>query len=62
MYSELHARMGHLEKERVLQLTLELFPWLKIEDDINHFIIKLCSFVNRKKPNIYYVVLMKTIT
>lgn len=62
MYSELHARMGHLGMERVLQLTLELFHWPKIEDDINYFITNLCSFVKRKKPNIYYVVLMKTIT
>ena len=62
IYSELHIKMGHLGKERVLQLTKERFYWPKMEDDINHFITKVCTCVKSKKPNIHHEAPMQTIT
>ena len=62
IYSELHIKMGHLGKERVLQLTKGRFYWPKMEDHVNHFITKVCNCVKSKKPNIHHEAPMQTIT
>ena len=52
--------MGHLGKDRTLQLIQDRFYWPKIEDNVIHFVTKICSCVKRKKPHIVPVVPMQT--
>ena len=52
--------MGYLDKDRTLQLIRDRFYWPKMEDDVTHFVTKVCSCVKRKKPHIVPVAPMQT--
>ena len=38
--------MGHLGAPRVVQLARESFYWPNMEDDITHFVTKVCHALN----------------
>ena len=48
VFTELHVNMSHLGKDRTLQLIRDRFYWSKMEDDVTHFVTKVCSCVKRK--------------
>ena len=52
VFTELHVNMGQLGKDRALQLIQDRFYWSKMDEDVTHFITKVCSCVKRKKPHI----------
>ena len=60
VFIELHVNMGYLDKDRTLQLIRDRFYWPKMEDDVTHFVTKVCSCVKRKKPHIVPVAPMQT--
>ena len=60
VFTELHVNMSHLGKDRTLQLIRHRFYWSKMEDDVTHFVTKVCSCVKRKKPHIVPVAPMQT--
>ena len=60
VFTELHVNMGHLGKDRTLQLIRNRFYWPKMEDDVTHFVTKVCSCVKTKKPHIVSVAPMQT--
>ena len=43
--------MGHLERERVIELCRQRFNWPGYEKDITDYIRKKCKCVKVKKPN-----------
>ena len=52
IYHELHQEMGHLGPEHVLQLCRERFFWPWMQDDITHFVTKVCNCLRQRKPNV----------
>jgi len=42
VFKELHQEMGHLGAPRVAQLARERFYWLNMEDNVSHFVTKVC--------------------
>ena len=56
VFTELHVNMGHLGKNRTLELIRDRFSRPKMEDDVTHFVTKICSCVKRKKPHTVAVV------
>ena len=52
VFTELHVNMGQLGKDRALQLIRDRFYWSKMDEDVTHFVTKVCSCVKRKKPHI----------
>ena len=52
VFTELHVNMGQLGKDRTLQLIRDRFYWSKMDEDVTHFVTKVCSCVKRKKPHI----------
>lgn len=62
VYSELHVKMGHLGKDRTIQLAKQRFYWPKMEEDISYFVTNICQRIKSKKPNLNITAPMKTIT
>ena len=52
IYHELHQKMGHLAPERVVQLCHERFFWPQMQEDITHFVTKVCNCLKQRKPNV----------
>ena len=52
VFKELHQEMGHLGAPRVVQLARERFYWPNMEDDITHFVTKVCPCLKQKQPNL----------
>ena len=52
VYKELHQEMGHLGAERVQQLARERFYWPCMQQDLTHFVTKVCSCLKQRRPNI----------
>ena len=52
--------MGYFGKDRTLQLIRGRFYWPKMEDNVTHFVTKVCSCVKRKKSHIVPVAPMQT--
>ncbi|KAL9964944.1 hypothetical protein ACROYT_G028661 [Oculina patagonica] len=52
VFKELHQEMGHLGAPRVVQLARERFYWPNMEDDITHFVTKVCSCLKQRQPNL----------
>ncbi len=52
MYRDLHANMGHLGSEKVVDLARKRFYWTYMAKDIEHFIQKKCPCIKSKKPNV----------
>ena len=50
VYKELHVNMGHLGYERTLELIRERFYWPQINDEVKHFVGKICTCVQDKRP------------
>ena len=50
VYKELHVNMGHLEYERALELIRERFYWPQMNDEVKHFVGKVCKRVKDKRP------------
>ena len=44
--------MGHLGAPRVVQLAHERFYWPNTEDDITHFVTKVCPCLKQRQPNL----------
>ena len=44
--------MGHLGAPRVVQLACERFYWPNMEDDITHFVTKVCPCLKQRQPNL----------
>ena len=44
--------MGHLGAPRVVQLARERFYWPNMEDDITHFVTKVCPCLKQRQPNL----------
>ena len=49
---EFHQQMGHLGPERVVQLCRERFFWPQMQEDITHFVTKVCNCLKQRKPNV----------
>ena len=60
VFTELHANMSHLSKDRTLQLIRDCFYWPKMEDDIAHFVTKIYNCVEKKKPHIVPIASMQS--
>ena len=52
VFKELHQEMGHLGAPRVVQLARERFYWPNMEDDITHFVTKVCPCLKQRRPNL----------
>ena len=52
VFKELHQEMGHLGAPRVVQLARERFYWPNMEDDITHFVTKVCPCLKQRQPNL----------
>ena len=52
VFKELHQEMGHLAAPRVVQLARERFYWPNMEDDITHFVTKVCPCLKQRRPNL----------
>ena len=52
VFRELHQEMGHLGAPRVVQLARERFYWPNMEDDITHFVTKVCPCLKQRRPNL----------
>ena len=52
IYHELHQEMEHLGPERVVQLCCERFFWPWMQEDISHFVTKVCKCLKQRKPNV----------
>ena len=61
-FTELHVKMGHLGQDHTLQLIRDRFYWPKMETDVKHFMLKVCSCVKSKKPHIEPVAPMQSIS
>uniref|UniRef100_H3AT57 Gypsy retrotransposon integrase-like protein 1 n=1 Tax=Latimeria chalumnae TaxID=7897 RepID=H3AT57_LATCH len=48
VYKQLHEEMAHLGTERVVNR----FYWPKMQQDIEHFITKVCKCVKKKRPTL----------
>ena len=62
VYHELHVNMGHLGYNRTTELIKSRFYWPQMDEEIQHFVTKICSCVKRKKPNVLKKAPMKSIT
>ena len=51
-FKEFHQEMGHLGAPRVVQLACERFYWPNMEDDITHFVTKVCPCLKQRQPNL----------
>jgi len=49
VYHELHVNMGHLGVDRTTELIKERFYWPRMDNDIKHFITRVCPCVKKKK-------------
>ena len=54
VFKELHQEMGHLGAPRVVQLARERFYWPYMEDDITHFVTKVCPCRKQRQPKSVY--------
>ena len=52
VFKELHQEMGHLGAPGVVQLARERFYWPNMEDDITHFVTKVCPCLKQRRPNL----------
>ena len=52
VFKELHQEMGHLGAPRVVQLARERFYWPNMEDNITHFVTKVCPCLKQRQPNL----------
>ena len=48
VYKELHENMSHLVYERTLELIRERFYWSQMNDEVKHFVGKICKGVKDK--------------
>ena len=48
----LHDDMGHLGAERVTELVRDRFYWPHMARDIEHYVTKVCTCLQRKKPSL----------
>ena len=49
---ELHQEMGNLGAPRVVQLARERFYWPNMENDITHFVTRVCPCLKQRRPNL----------
>lgn len=54
--------MGHLGAPRVIQLARERFYWPNMEDDITHFVTKVCPCLKQKQPSLSTRAPLHTVT
>jgi len=52
VYQELHSNLGHLNSDKVLDLSRKRFYWPGMATDISNFIKNKCRCIISKKPNI----------
>ena len=52
VFKELHQEMGHLGAPQVVQLARERFYWPNMEDDITHFVTKVCPCLKQQRPSL----------
>ena len=52
VFKELHQDMGHLGAPRVVQLARKCFFWPNMENDITHFVTKVCPCLKQRRPNL----------
>lgn len=50
VYRELHQEMGHLGVDCEIRLARERFFWLRMHDEITHFMIKVCCCFKQRRP------------
>ena len=51
VYTHLHDDMGHHGAERVVDLARERFYWPRMQQDIEHYVTKVCTCLKQKPPN-----------
>ena len=51
VYHWLHANTSNLGSDRTLELIGSHFYWLKLTENINHFVKTICSLVEKKKSS-----------
>ena len=64
VYKELHVNMGHSGYERTLELIRERFYWPQMNDEVKHFVGKICkcvkgivrSFHQKNRNNFFFVI------
>ena len=59
---ELHNNMGHLEAERVFDLTRERFYWPHMHTQITEYVTKVCPCLKDRVPNIHTRAPLQNIT
>ena len=52
VFKELHLEMGHLGAPQVVPLARERFYLPNMEDDITHFVTKVCPCLKQRRPNL----------
>ena len=52
VFKERHQEMGHFGAPRVVQLASEHFYWPNMEDDITHFVTKVCPCFKQRWPSL----------
>lgn len=52
VYKQLHQEMGHLGADRVIALARERFYWPGMQDDITHFVTKVCHCIKQRRPQL----------
>ena len=62
VYRELHTNMGHIGADKVVQLARERFFWPYMAKDIEHFVMKKCTCLIQRKPNVTTKAPMQSIT
>ena len=50
VYKKLHVSVGHLGYNRTLELIRERLYWLQMNDEVEHFVGKICKCVKDKRP------------
>lgn len=51
VYKELHQEMGHLGVERTMNLIRDRFYWPRMQQEVEHFVTRVCECLKKRKPN-----------
>ena len=54
IYRELHENMGHLGHERVYQLARDRVFWPNMQQEIEHYVTKVCPCLKQRKPHVIH--------
>ena len=61
-YHKLHAEMGEEGTEQITESIKSRFYWPQMGDEIKYFLTKICTCVQKKRPNIMKTAAMQSFT